>query len=146
VNEDHVTNAHQQVYGGGDASSVSASALGSAAALQTLKSFVSGGGQQSNSGGDTQTKMIGLAMSEAAKMFDQTGNNGDKQEAINGAAATMFKLMVQSKLSGGGGAGGELAGLMGGGNSGGLGSLMGVVRLRSICASSADNCSRPPNL
>jgi hypothetical protein len=145
VNENEVTNAHQQVYGDGDASNVSASALGSAAALQTLKSFMSSGGQQNNSGSNMQTQMIGMAMSEAAKMFEQTGNTGDKQEAINGAAATMFKLMMQAKFSGGSVGGGDIASFMGGANSGGLSSLVGMVRLRSICAASTDNRSRPPN-
>jgi hypothetical protein len=132
VDENHITDAHNQVYGGGNAANVSASTLGSAAALQTLKSFMSSGGNTgNNSGGDFQTKMIGLAMSEAAKRFDSSGHQGDKQDAVSGAAATMMKLLVQSKLSGGGdsggGAGGELASLMGGGNSGGLGSLLSMV-------------------
>lgn len=132
MNEKHITDAHSQVYGGGDATNVSASALGSAAALQSLKSFMSSGGNTgTNSSGDFQTKMIGMAMSEAAQRFESSGNQGDKQDAVSGAAATMMKLLVQSKLSGGsgGGAGGQLASLMGGGNSGGLSSLLSMVRL-----------------
>lgn len=125
VNEEHVTEAHKQVYESGDTSNVSANAIGSAAAMQVLKSFMSSGGSTENKsgGGDFQTKMIGMAMSEASKMFDKTGNQGDKQDAVNGAAATMFKLLVQSKFSGSTSSG-EPVSHTGGGDSGGLGSLM----------------------
>lgn len=59
-------------------------------------------------------------MAEASKLFDQSGGRGDsdKQQAVNGAAMTVMKLLVQSKFSGG---------TTGGGDSGGLGSLMGLV-------------------
>ena len=61
-------------------------------------------------------------MAEASKLFDQSGgaSSGSKQDAVNGAAMTVMKLLVQSKFSGG---------AMGGENSGGLGSLMGLVSL-----------------
>ena len=57
-----------------------------------------------------------MAMAEATKLFDKSGGaaSGNKQDAVNGAAMTVMKLLVQSKLSG----------AVGGGNSGGLGSLM----------------------
>ena len=59
-------------------------------------------------------------MAEAAKMFDKSGgtSSGNKQDAVNGAAMTVMKLLVQSKFSGG---------MTGGSDSGGLGSLMGLV-------------------
>ena len=61
-----------------------------------------------------------MAMAEASKLFDKSGggSSGGKQEAVNGAAMTAVKLLVQSKFSGG---------VTGGGNSGGLGSLMSLV-------------------
>ena len=61
-----------------------------------------------------------MAMAEASKLFDSAGGaaSGNKQDAVNGAAMTAMKLLVQSKFGGG---------VMGGGNSGGLGSLMGLV-------------------
>jgi hypothetical protein len=61
-----------------------------------------------------------MAMSEASKLFDQSGGaaSGNKQDAVNGAAMTVMKLVVQSKFSGGS---------IGGGDSGGLGSMMGLV-------------------
>ena len=58
-------------------------------------------------------------MSEASKLFDKSGGaaSGNKQDAVNGAAMTVMKLLVQSKVSS----------AMGGSNSGGIGSLMGMV-------------------
>lgn len=60
-------------------------------------------------------------MAEASKLFDQSGGavSGNKQDAVNGAAMTVMKLLVQSKFSG----------IIGGGNSGGLGGLMKLVSL-----------------
>ncbi|PPQ71469.1 hypothetical protein CVT26_011248 [Gymnopilus dilepis] len=114
VDEDAVTNAHQQAYGNGDPSGLSAHAMGGAAALQALKQFTSGGG------GSSQTELISFAMAEASKLFDQAGGaaSGNKQDAVNGAAMTVMKLLVQSKFSG----------TIGGGDSGGLSSLMGLAK------------------
>lgn len=80
--------------------------------------------------------LVGMAMAEASKLFDQSGgaSSGNKQDAVNGAAMTVMKLLVQSKFSGGN---------IGGGNSGGLGGLMSVVSAfyqadsRGTCSSSA---------
>ena len=60
-----------------------------------------------------------MAMAEASKLFDQSGgaSSGGKQDAVNGAAMTAVKFLVQSKFSG----------MTGGGNSGGLSSLMSMV-------------------
>ena len=59
-------------------------------------------------------------MAEATKMFDKSGGaaSGNKQDAVNGAAMTVMKLLVQSKFGGG---------TTGGGNSGGLGGLLSLV-------------------
>lgn len=64
-----------------------------------------------------------MAMAEASKLFDKSGgaSGGDKQSVVNSAAMTVMKLVVQSKFSG----------TTGGSNSGGLGSLMGMVRSSS---------------
>lgn len=63
-----------------------------------------------------------MAMSEAAKLFDsKQTSSGNKQDAVNGAAMTVMKLIVQSKL------GSMSGGLVGGGNSGGLSSLMSLA-------------------
>lgn len=87
--------------------------------MQVLKKFTSGGGG-SGGGGGSQTQLISMAMAEASKLYDQHGaNGGGKQDAVNGAAMTVMKLLVQSKFSS----------MTGGGNSGGLGSLAGLVRV-----------------
>jgi len=114
VDDDQVQEAHNRAYSQNEGSDMSARDMGGAAALQALKSFTSGGG-----GGGSQTQLISLAMAEAAKLFDKSGGaaSGSKQDAVNGAAMTVMKLLVQSKFSG----------AMGGGNSGGLGSLMGLA-------------------
>jgi len=112
VNEEHVTNAHRQAYQEGGASNMPASSLGSAAALQVLKSFSGGGG-------GSQSQLIGMAMSEASNLFESAGggSSGSKQDAVNGAAMTIMKLVVQSKFSS----------FTGGGNSGGMSGLLGLA-------------------
>ncbi|KAF9015623.1 beta-flanking protein [Cyathus striatus] len=119
VDEGEVTRAHEKVYQQGEASNMSAGSLGSAAAMQVLKQFVSGSGSK-GSGQNSQTQLISLAMAEATKLFDKSGGaaSGDKQDAVNGAAMTVMKLLVQSKFSGG---------TAGGNNSGGLSGLLGLA-------------------
>jgi hypothetical protein len=58
-------------------------------------------------------------MSEASKLFDKSGGaaSGNKQDVVNGAAMTAVKLFVQSKAKS----------YIGGGNSGGVSGLMGLV-------------------
>ncbi|EGO31282.1 beta-flanking protein [Serpula lacrymans var. lacrymans S7.9] len=116
VDEDEVQNAHRQAYREGGASGLSAGSMGGAAAMQILQKFTSGGG--SSGGGGSKTELISMAMAEASKLFDKSGggSGGSKQDAINGAAMTVMKLVVQSKLGG----------TTGGSNSGGIGSLMGL--------------------
>ncbi|KAG6876474.1 hypothetical protein C0993_002800 [Termitomyces sp. T159_Od127] len=118
IDEDEVTDAHRKAYDEGNASGLSANSLGSAAAMQVLKQFTSGG----KSGG-SQTELISLAMAEATKLFDKSGgaSSGNKQDAVNGAAMTVMKLLVQSKFGGGGGS------IIGGAQSGGLSGLMSLA-------------------
>jgi len=119
IDEQQVQNAHAEAYENGNASSLDAGSLGSAAAMQVLKNFTSGGGS-GGGGGNGQTQLISMAMSEASKLFDSQGSaGGSKQDAINGAVMTVMKMAVQSKMGGGSTTGGS--------NSGGLGSLMGLA-------------------
>ncbi|KAI1783069.1 hypothetical protein LXA43DRAFT_1048079 [Ganoderma leucocontextum] len=115
VDEESVQHAHRQAYQEDSAGSLPASSLGSAAALQVLKQFTSSG-----SNGGSQTQLISLAMAEASNLFDKSGgaSSGNKQDAVNGAAMTVMKLLVQSKFGGGS---------IGGSSSGGLGSLMSLA-------------------
>jgi hypothetical protein len=77
-------------------------------------------------------------MAEATKLFDKSSGtaSGDKQDAVNGAAMTIMKLLVQSKLGSG-------DPTVGGKDSGGLSGLLSLVR---CCNSSASDdrlmCSR----
>ncbi|KAH7107057.1 hypothetical protein BKA62DRAFT_825636 [Auriculariales sp. MPI-PUGE-AT-0066] len=127
VDEESTINAHKTAYEDGDASKLDANGIGGAAALQILKQYTSGG-SGGGGGGKSQSDLIGLAMSEAAKLFDSKGGaqSGDKQEAVNGAAMTIVKLLVQSKFGGGTTGGADqkpgLGSLLGGGGSGGGGS------------------------
>nr|BAH22598.1 beta-flanking protein [Pholiota nameko] len=115
VDEESVTKAHAQVYGDSD-SSVPMPSAALQLCRQVLKKFTSGG---ESAGGGSQTQLISLAMAEATKLFDQNGaGSGNKQDAVNGAAMTVMKLLVQSKFSG----------AVGGGNSGGLGGLMSLAQ------------------
>jgi len=119
VDEDETQRAHNEVYNKGN-TNVSANSIGSAAALQILKQFTSGSSGHSSGGGNSQTQLISMAMAEASKLFDKSGgaSSGNKQDAVNGAAMTVMKLLVQSKFSGG---------TTGGSNSGGLGQLLSMA-------------------
>ncbi|WWC86913.1 uncharacterized protein L201_001792 [Kwoniella dendrophila CBS 6074] len=120
VDEEKVQRQHQEAYNQGNAGSMSANGIGAAAAMQALKMFTSGQSNASGSGGgDMQSKIIGMAMSEAAKLFDQSGGatQGNKQDAVTSAGQTIMKLLIKSQVSG----------MTGGGNSGGLSSLLGMA-------------------
>lgn len=80
-----------------------------------MKKFTSGGSGGSGSSSD----LISFAMQEASKLFDSAGgaSSGNKQDAVNSAAMTVMKMVVQSKFGA----------TTGGSNSGGLSSLMGLV-------------------
>ncbi|KAF9074791.1 hypothetical protein BDP27DRAFT_1443765 [Rhodocollybia butyracea] len=120
IDQAHVVASHQEVYQNGNASSLSAGSMGSAAALETFQKFAGGGA----SGGGSKSQLISMAMAEASKLFDKSGGaaSGSKQDAINGAGMMVMKMLVQSKMSGGGGGGS-------GGSSqhGGMGDLMSLA-------------------
>lgn len=84
----------------------------------------SGGGGFGSGGGSFQQKLIGAAMSHAADLYDQKDGQGQaegsKQDAVNQAGQMAMKLAMKNPSS--------LMGLIGGGNSGGLGALMGMLR------------------
>ncbi|KAF8323021.1 hypothetical protein DL93DRAFT_2092757 [Clavulina sp. PMI_390] len=104
--EEGVKNAHDQAYNQNNASSLSPSSMGAAAAMQAFRNFTSGGGSSSG-GGDMQSKLMGMAMGEASKLFEASGGGGNKNEVVQGAAQMAMKLMMKSQLSG----------MMGGSNS-----------------------------
>jgi hypothetical protein len=96
IDQDRISRSHQQLYQqGGGGQQHDASTLGAGAAAQALKLFAGGGGGgggQGTSGGSSQSQMVSLAMSEAAKLFDSQSSQGNvasgtnKQSVINQAA------------------------------------------------------------
>ena len=87
--------------------------MGSAAAMQALKKF--SGGQ--SGGNQSQSAFIGLAMSEASKLFDQKSSQGkvasgsSKEAAIMQAGEMALKMYLKSggSQSSSGGVGGLLS-------------------------------------
>ncbi len=77
--------------------------------------FSGGGGSSGamggSSGGGSQNQFVGMAMSEASKLFDQQSANGsvapgtDKQSAVNSAAKMAFQMYMKSQGGGSGGGG-----------------------------------------
>ena len=93
--------------------------------IQVLKQFTSGSSSTSATGGG-QNQLISLAMAEATKLFDKQGSStqGNKQDAVNGAAMTIMKLLFQSKFG--------AAPTTGGKDSGGIGQLLTLVRINLL--------------
>lgn len=120
IDESSATEAHDRAYNQGQGNSLDAKSMGAAAALQAFKQFTSGGGSSGGSSGGAasgggQSKLIGLAMAQAAKLFDKSGgaSSGGKQDAVNSAGNMIMKLVMKQKMNQ----------MIGGGNSGGLSGL-----------------------
>ena len=68
-----------------------------------------GGGMGGGQGQGSQNQFIGMAMSEASKLFDQQSSQGqvapgaDKQSAINSAAKMALSMYMKSQGGGSGG-------------------------------------------
>ena len=81
---------------------------------QIFKQFTSGG----KGSGSGKNDLISMTMAEVSKFFNKGGvSSRGKQDAVNGTAMTVMKLLVQLKLKS----------TVGGSDSGGLGSLMSTV-------------------
>jgi len=112
INEQEAVQAHQSFFGGGGSSGpASSGSMGSAAAMQALKMF-SGGGSGQSQGGNSQNAFVGMAMGQAAKLFDSQSSQGNvasgasKESAIQQAGEMALKMYMQSQ-------GGGASGLMG---------------------------------
>ncbi|OAA41166.1 beta-flanking protein [Beauveria brongniartii RCEF 3172] len=107
VDEKDAADKHDQVYNKGD-NNTSVNAMGTAAAMQALKKFTSGGQEEKGSKND----FISLAMGEASKLFDSKAADGsvasgaEKQSVIQKAAEVAMKLYFKSQLQQSGGSGG----------------------------------------
>ncbi|KAK0548684.1 hypothetical protein OC861_003675 [Tilletia horrida] len=114
VDEDQVMQNHQKVTNSNE--TADSNEIGNAAALNAIKSVLGGSGGGSG-GGNMQQQIIGAAMAAAGNLFDQKQSqgqaNGVKEEAMQKAGEMAMKLMIKNQMSG----------LVGGGNSGGLGAL-----------------------
>lgn len=85
IDEHQAINAHQAMYGESQhhqqqQQQHSSETVGAGAALQALKMFTRGGagagGQGSQGGGNSQNKLVGLAMAQASSLFDQQSKHG----------------------------------------------------------------------
>ncbi|KAK4129651.1 hypothetical protein N657DRAFT_660940 [Parathielavia appendiculata] len=114
IDEEDAVQSHRKLFGLGSFSSaaepVSSSSLGSAAAMQALKIFTSG---ETTPQSQSQSAFVGLAMAQAAKLFDAQASQGniapgaDKQSAVMQAGELALKMYLKSHGSQGGGAGGD---------------------------------------
>lgn len=77
----------------------------------------SGGQGGSSSGGSSQNAFMGMAMSQAAKLFDQQSASGNvasgasKQDAVSSAAQMALKMFMKSEMGGSSGGSGGLMSL-----------------------------------
>ncbi|KAK4155573.1 hypothetical protein C8A00DRAFT_13390 [Chaetomidium leptoderma] len=138
LDEEDAVRSHGQFFGFGGSSSphaatqepASSSSLGSAAAMQALKLFTSSSSSSSSDSsasqgqGQSQSAFVGLAMAQAAKLFDAQASQGkvaagaDKKSAVMQAGEMALKMYFKSK--GGGAAGGA-------GGDGGMGGLLNLA-------------------
>jgi hypothetical protein len=80
VDEQQAVNAHQAMYGSGSSQGQThdSGTVGAGAAMQALKMFTGGSeGSGSSSGGMDKNKLIGLAMAQAGKLWDEKQGSGN---------------------------------------------------------------------
>ncbi|KAG2367772.1 hypothetical protein BDR07DRAFT_1350689 [Suillus spraguei] len=121
IDEDGVQNlkdAHEQAFSSGGPQGMAPDALGGAAAFKVSR-LAGGGGGSSGGGNGMQSKLIGMAMQHASSLFDQSGGGSQeaKQSTMNSAATYVTQLLMKK----------EMSSFIGGGNSGGLSGIMGMV-------------------
>ena len=100
VDEQHAVQSHQAMYGGhgGDAGprTHDSGTVGAGAAMEALKMFTGGGGGGAEGGFD-KNKLIGLAMAQAGKLWDEKAGSG-----ANMVCSLPFSLslsLARSRLS-----------------------------------------------
>ncbi|KAM7198261.1 hypothetical protein V8F20_006288 [Naviculisporaceae sp. PSN 640] len=108
IDEEAAIRSHKDFYGTNPTSQSQASStssatnhgIGTAAAMEALKLFTSGGASQSTS----QNAFIGLAMSQAAKLFDQQSSRGNlaseasKESAVMKAGEMALQMFLRSQM------------------------------------------------
>ncbi|GAD94252.1 hypothetical protein AFUA_8G05650 [Paecilomyces variotii No. 5] len=119
IDEEQAVKAHKSLFGGGGDSNQQhdSQSVGAGAAVQALKTFTQGGsgGSGLGGGGDEKSQLIGMAMAQASKLWDQQGGNasGDKQSAVNSAAEMALKMYLKNQGGSGLGGTGGPSGLLG---------------------------------
>ncbi|OAQ68407.1 beta-flanking protein [Pochonia chlamydosporia 170] len=115
IDEEDAIKQHQNVYqndGKGDSSS-----LGTAAAMQALKKFTQS--DNSASSGQGQAAFLGMAMSEATKLFDSKAAQGkvadgaSKENVVQQAVEMAMKMYFKSQAGSQGGLAGMAAKFLG---------------------------------
>jgi hypothetical protein len=77
VDEEKAANAHQAMYGSGSSNQQhDSNTVGAGAAMQALKMFAGGNESSGSSGGMDKNKLIGLAMAQAGKLWDEKNGSG----------------------------------------------------------------------
>jgi hypothetical protein len=77
VDEEGYMRAHQSVVeGGGEGETQDSGTVGTGAAMQALKLFTSGGGESGSGGGMDKNVLIGMAMSQAGKLWEEKNGQG----------------------------------------------------------------------
>ena len=82
IDDDDMIRSHKSLYGGGggDSSEHDSGSVGKGAAIEALKMFTSGGGSSSGSGssegGMDKNALIGMAMAQAGKLWEEKQSSG----------------------------------------------------------------------
>ncbi|KAG9303621.1 hypothetical protein G9A89_018517 [Geosiphon pyriformis] len=110
--EEKYAQLHKKVYkqkanaedGSDEEETPSSSGLGSAAAMQAFK-MLKGGKGDGEGGSGLQSQLVGVAMSEAAKLWEARGGKGggSKEDAVTQAATMAMKMLIAKKGGEGGG-------------------------------------------
>lgn len=103
VDEDEVSNSHDQAYNQGNASNMSAQSQGMAAAMAAFKQFSGSGGSSSSGGSGGTQSLIATAMSMASQLSSGGSSSGSQSDAVESAGKTVMSLLLKSQMSGGGG-------------------------------------------
>ncbi|KAL2136516.1 hypothetical protein VTI74DRAFT_3341 [Chaetomium olivicolor] len=109
LDEEDAVQSHRKFFGLGGSSTpprvsepASTSSLGSAAAMQALKLFTSG---EAKTESQNQSAFVGLAMAQAAKLFEKQASEGnvaagaDKQSVVMKAGEMALKMYLKSQGS-----------------------------------------------
>ncbi|KAI0126471.1 hypothetical protein BJ170DRAFT_628860 [Xylariales sp. AK1849] len=101
VDTEDAVQQHRRHYGDGDDSETNDRSIGSAAAVQALKSFTSGGSGNSQQG-NSQSAFVKMAMQEAGQLFNQKQEQGkvssdsSQQSAMMQAGEMALKMYMKS--------------------------------------------------